>query len=211
MCDIDVALSVQSTLLAASACWGAYVRAPPPLWLGYSSLLMPSVALFLLWRRVWVWPALILLTLALCVLCAWGAASARPIVRTHWRDGRHSNTNNKPEASPDNAIYAAAAVLALSTLLWRGSPGPTLLGAAFAVVALNDADWDWNAAFAFLIASALAVHLSHGEATVRSENTLACVWGTPAAFALMGTLLTRRGALVARPAPRSASVWAMGR
>ena len=227
---VDVALTAQAALLGAATCVGAYTRAPPPQALGYVALFAPVLALFLLWRRLWLWTAQALLTAALCVLCAWGAAAIRPIVRAVWHDG--ARTAPHGDAQQRDALYAASAVLLLSTALLRWARAPTplapLLLSALVVVALDADAWDWGAAVAFLLASALAVHLARETAPSAEgvADALARVWGTPAAFALVDALLTRPSSseepvdarlLTAsawappRPAPRSASVWAMDR
>ena len=215
---MDAALTAQAALLAAATCAGAYTRAEVPPALGYASLFAAVLALFLLWRRWARWPAHALLTAALCVLCVWGAATARPIVRVVWRGRSHGAAQQR------HALYAASAVFLSSTALLRATGAPPLLApllTALAVVALDADAWDWGAAVAFALASALAAHLGRIEAD-DVEEALARAWGTPSAFGLVDALLTRpcgdeaglmldRRPLPPRPAPRSASVWAMGR
>jgi hypothetical protein len=258
---VSVALSAQAALLGASTCVGAYTREAPPRALGYAALFAPVLALFLMWRRLWLWPAHATLTAALCVLCVWGAAAARPIVRVVWHHGgdhpnhphlAHPYDNDDAydateQQQQQHALYAASAVLVLSTTLAAlGGVSPLLapLLSALAIVALDADAWDWGAATAFIVASVLAMHLAVRARTSRSDETeavdeaLARAWGTPAAFALVGALLTRpgrsSGSIVEEapppptrlfrlsaplhpnhqrppPAPRTASVWAMDR
>jgi hypothetical protein len=212
MRTVDVTLSAQAALLAAATCAGAYTRTMPPTALCYVALFATVLALFMLWRGRWLWMAHVILTSALCVLCVWGAAFAPSVVRVVWHDGLHhdydAHSSSLHDASPKNALYAASAVLVVSRLFiivahqqGQEQVGLTLLLAAFAIVALNAAAWDWSATAAFFIASALAVHLTAAATPAEKvaepspmlllEEALARVWGTPAAFELVEALITR--------------------